>query len=182
MQNTADFHLTTMDIKLLVEMIKKVGSTSAVLVNIMNLCASTSSIGTNTLFLIKQPMAIPIAFAAFGESDELVNLTQHFINLCEFSPSNCIECHKSGIDCILLEFIRNFTCKGSKTVSFRGFVFELRFTRQQIDSLVLPLLMLIASVASNNAVAQGFINLVLEIKHPEICVPVYHRQATDLRH
>ena len=173
-QKTTDFQLGPVHIRQLVNIVQKVGVSDSVLHSIMNLCASATSISNRTLFLIKQPAVIPIAFAAFGKSEKLRDLTSYFIELCSWSPSNCVECHKSGIDEVFLDFIREFRWNDSRKVSFHGFEFELDFEDQDIDNLLFPFLSLVIHTFSNNVIAQKFLNLVLDTRHPNTAISVAH--------
>ena len=170
MMQNMEFHLRTAHVKQLVTIIKKVGVSESVMLSLMNLCACATSISNKALFLIKQPTVIPIAFAAFGESDQLRDLTSYFIELCKFSPTNCVECHKSTLDALFLDFIREYRCNNSKVVSFQGFRFVLDFEDRDIEELLLPFLSLVIHVYSDNVIGQKLMDLILSTKNPQTSI------------
>jgi hypothetical protein len=166
----SSFHLNIECVKFLVETIRKVGATSSALLSLMSLCAGTSSMSLKTLFLIYEPEMILIIFAAFGESDQLHSIAVTFTELCKYSSTNCVLCHKAGVDLMLLDFIYNLFCKNENLVTCRGYSFRLNFQRSDVHSILFPFLSLIVSVQSNLVIADRFVRLVLAIEHAEISI------------
>jgi hypothetical protein len=154
----------------LVHAIRTVGVSPSIFLNLMGICAATTSIVANAMFLLRQPAIIPVVFAVYGETAELPKLICYFTELCVFSMANCIACHRSGIDSILLDFIYNLTVCDSTIVTFRGTSFSLNLSVGGIDSLILPFLSPIISVDSSALISERFVKLVLATHRPEIAL------------
>lgn len=166
--------LTSKQLRLVVNLIRKIEGNEpslATKIILMNLCAASVSLGNNALFLILRPSMIPLLFIAFGESSnsKILEILNMFNDLCDFSESNCIAVHESGIDTILLEFVYNYMINKENVVNFRGINFKLNFNEKDIFNSIFPFLSKIFTISANNVIVNLLNNLICSFEHPDLC-------------
>ena len=103
----------------------------------------------NSMFLIVDPSPILLLFSIVRSKDRLKEHLELMINLCKYSTSNCIQCHRGELDLLLLEMIG----KSDKEFRFRGCTFDNLIDEQLVVQFIIPLLSSIASVVSSPMVA-----------------------------
>lgn len=164
--------LTSKQLRLVIYLIKKIegnNPSQATKLSLMNLCAASVALGIDSLFLILRPSMIPLLFIAYGESDQLNDVLNMVNELCDFSETNCIAVHESGLDYILLEFIYNFMIKKDRAVNFRGIQFTLNFNETDIFNSIFPFLEKIFTVSANNVDISLLNNLICNFDNPNLC-------------
>ena len=113
----------------------------------------------DTLFLIKDPQFIPLFLVAYSKSVKIVKLIEFFINLCKYSPFNCVACNNGDLDFLLLKFL-----KYKKSFLFKGYQVDFNInliTHSGTLNLILQLISLIITVKTNSVIIDLMINIVL---------------------
>ena len=72
---------------------------------LLNILSGGSTNFSSPTFIIKQPNFLVLIFDFYKNTSNLLIFLEFINNLCNYSTSNCIECHKGRLDVIILEFL-----------------------------------------------------------------------------
>lgn len=118
---------------------------------LMALIAGTKN--TVTSFNIRNPSFILLFLNA--SSDDISELIETFYRLSKFSIHNCIQCHKSEIDLVLIQLLYSYP----NPFKFMDCVFRCKFNLEQIHEIVIPFLSLIFTYSCSPQTVERFVGL-----------------------
>ena len=110
-----------------------------------------------TSFNIRNPSFILLFLNA--SSDDISSLIEMFYELCKFSIYNCIQCHKSEIDMVLIQLLYAYP----SPFKFRDCVFHCSFTKDEIQEIVIPFLSLIFTYSCSPQTVERFLGLAVPV-------------------
>lgn len=81
----------------------------------------------------------------FKEENQVIEVYSLFIDLCNNSYDNCLKCHESHLDLLLINILTNF----GNPVKFYGYDYDYNISKETAIKYIVPLLFFISSVSSD---------------------------------
>ena len=169
--SSSKFKLSSKMFECLINAIKQAKNERNIYLSLINICGSSNALTQESLFLINSSSFLPLILASFGESKLIQEVLDNFIRLCKFSPTNCRIMHDSGIDTILLQYIRTHNL-----VTYRGVSFTLNFPN--IDD-VFSLIWLISREQSSYSICYQIQKLIMDPPNLEMASKILAAQVAE---
>jgi hypothetical protein len=135
--------------------------------------ARSTSADICSMFTVREPL-IFLPFFTLAQTDEDTKWILNFIScLCSSFPHNTIMCHRGEVDLLLLESIRHFP----NGFRYRNYPIDFRLDESELQRLVFPLLLKIASVGCSYQVVTRWISLA--IPGSDGTYPAFARSVID---
>ena len=148
-------HKTMLELGETIRFMEKDGLSETTMNFLMSLIAGNKN--TMNSFIIRNPSFILLILNA--SSDDISDLIANFYELCKFSIYNCIQCHKSEIDMVLIQLLYAYP----RPFKFMDCMFHCTFTLEQIHEIVIPFLSLIFTYSCSPQTVERFIGLIVPV-------------------
>ncbi|OHT16839.1 hypothetical protein TRFO_12933 [Tritrichomonas foetus] len=128
---------------------------------LLSLLAGTKITNLSQSFAIKNPSFILLILNV--SADDISQSVQFFYRLCKYSIFNCVQCHKGELDLLLIELVKNYP----NSYEFLDCTFNSSLTKDELSSVVIPLLSLIFTYQCSPQSIEKFIGLVVPTIEPK---------------
>ena len=126
---------------------------------LFNLIIGGYNLDTKGIFLIKQPIFIPLLIIAYANDYKMINsIIELFYMLATKSELNCCALHDGDLDMILLRYLNH-----ENPLKYKGVVIpQLEIDDKIANTTVFNLLNMIISAKSNFAIAKKMMEIIIK--------------------
>lgn len=123
---------------------------------LFGMMARSRSDNVNSSFFIQEPKISILLFSIIQTKEDTLKYISLFLELCQYSAYNCIQCHKGELDLLLVTMMKNYP----NSFTFRGCQYDLTLSKEDVIKYVFPLMFLIAFYDSSPQFCAGLFSLM----------------------